>query len=58
MKCVYASPSLFSTHIFLSLHLEQSSYSRSKTSKEGTRQRAGWEQGMSSHLPKPKKPMS
>lgn len=41
MKCVYASPSLFSTHIFLSLHPEQTSYSRRKTSQEGTGQTAG-----------------
>lgn len=58
MKCAYASPSLFSTRIFLSVHLKQNSYSRSKTSKEGTGQRAGWGKGMSSHVPKPQKNMS
>lgn len=57
MKCVYASASLFSTHIFLSFHLECSSYSRSKTSrKEG--QTAGEESDMSSNFPKPRKSMS
>lgn len=34
MKYVSASASLFSTHIFLSFHLEWSSYSRSKTSRK------------------------